>query len=166
MTFKCGESIGFVIFDCICLMLGAASLRSAATAEVAQDMAEAAKPVLSQLDKYIITIAAEESSKTEVATAVFGIISTIYSGGCIGAVIGAFALIFFGVSLGICIHASFTLMFSFVEPGRVGLLLGVWGALYSSSRGFDTISGGGLLTLFENFNGDDLFGAYSGVFCL
>ena len=39
MTFKCGESIGFVIFDCICLMLGAASLRSAATAEVAGEMA-------------------------------------------------------------------------------------------------------------------------------
>ena len=77
-----------------------------------------------------------------------------------------FALTFFGVSLGICIHASFILMFTFVEPGRVGLLLGVWGALYSYSRGFATISGGGLLTLFKTFNGDDVFAAYSGVFCL
>ena len=77
-----------------------------------------------------------------------------------------FTLIFFGISLGICIHASFTLMFTFVETGRVGLLLGVWGALYSYSRGLATISGGGFLTLFKNFNGGDVFAAYSGVFCL
>ncbi len=77
-----------------------------------------------------------------------------------------FGLTTFGVSLGICIHASFTLMFSFVEPGRVGLLLGTWGALYAYSRGFATISGGSLLTLFKEFNGGDVFGAYSGVFGL
>ena len=77
-----------------------------------------------------------------------------------------FSLTLFGVSLGICIHASFTLMFSFVEPGRVGLLLGIWGALYAYSRGFATISGGGLLTLFETWNGGDMFGAYGGVFGL
>ena len=52
-------------------------------------MAEAAKPVLSKLEEYIVTISAETSSKTDVATAVFGIISTIYSGGCIGEVISA-----------------------------------------------------------------------------
>ena len=89
MSLKCGEAIGFVIFDCVCLFVGAASIRASATAEVAEEMAEAAKPVLSQLDKYIITIASEGSSKTDVATAVFGIISTIYSGGCLGAVISA-----------------------------------------------------------------------------
>ena len=77
-----------------------------------------------------------------------------------------FALTIFGVSLGICIHSSFTLMFTFVQPGRVGLLLGVWGALYAYSRGLATISGGGLLTLFKTLNGGDVFGAYSGVFCL
>jgi MFS transporter, BCD family, chlorophyll transporter len=75
-----------------------------------------------------------------------------------------FSLTLFVVSLVICIHASFTLMFSFVEPGRVGLLLGIWGALYS--RGFATISGGGLLTLFKTWNGGDMFGAYGGVFGL
>ena len=48
----------------------------------------------------------------------------------------------------------------------MGLLLGIWGALYSYSRGFATISGGGLLTLFKTFNGDHVFAAYSGVFCL
>ena len=74
------------------------------------------------------------------------------------------AVIVFGLSLGICIHASFTLMFSFVEPGKVGLLLGIWGALYAYSRGLATISGGGLLTLFKTLNPDDVFGSYGSIF--
>ena len=139
MTFKCGESIGFVIFDCICLMLGAASLRSAATAEVAQEMAEAAKPVLSQLDKYILTISAEESTKTEVATAVFGIISTIYSGGCLGAVIGAWLG---SLTLGNKILYAATALTTIVaavatdgvaEIGLIGLELATAGWLISDS---------------------------------
>jgi BCD family chlorophyll transporter-like MFS transporter len=77
-----------------------------------------------------------------------------------------FALTSFGISLGICIHSSFTLMFTFVERGRVGLLLGVWGALYAYSSGLATIGGGGLLTLFKTLNGGDVFGAYCGIFCL
>ncbi len=48
----------------------------------------------------------------------------------------------------------------------VGLLLGVCGAFYAYSRGFATIPGGGLLTLFKTFNGDDVFAAYGGVFGL
>ena len=74
------------------------------------------------------------------------------------------AVMLFGLLLGICIHASFTLMFSFVEPGNVGLLLGIWGALYAYSRGLATISGGGLLTLFKTLYPDDVFGSYGGVF--
>ena len=57
-------------------------------------------------------------------------------------------------------------MFTFVETGRVGFLLGVWGALYAYSRGLATISGGGLLTLFKTINSGNVFGAYSAVFCL
>ena len=70
-------------------MLGAAELRAGATAEVAEEMAEAAKPVLSKMEQYVLTIASEESSKTEVASAVFGIVSTIWSGGCLGEVLSA-----------------------------------------------------------------------------
>lgn len=88
--FDCAKSIGFVVFDSICLFLGAAALRASATAEVAEDMAKAAEPVANQLSKYIKTMSAAESTKFEVATAVFGIVSTIYSGGCLGAVLGAF----------------------------------------------------------------------------
>ena len=86
----CALGVGYVVFDCVCLFLGAASLRASVTAEVAEELAEATKPVLSQLSKYIKTIAAAESSKMDVATAVFGVISTIYSGACLGAVLSAF----------------------------------------------------------------------------
>ena len=72
----------------------------------------------------------------------------------------------FGLSLGVCMNACLTLMFSFVEPGRTGFLLGIWGAGYAYSCGLATISGGGLLTLFQAWNGGDLFGAYGGVFAL
>ena len=89
MSTDCAKSIGFVIYDCVCLLVGAVALRSAATAEAAEAVADAAKPVLNKLDKYIITMAAEESTKTEVALAVYGIVSTIYSGGCLGAVVSA-----------------------------------------------------------------------------
>ena len=86
----CAEAVGYVVFDCVCLFLGAASLRSSLTTEAAEGMAKAVQPVMSQMEKYIATMAASTSSKTDVATAVFGIISTIYSGGCLGAVLSAF----------------------------------------------------------------------------
>ena len=63
-------------------------------------------------------------------------------------------------------NACLTLMFSFVQPGLTGFLLGVWGAGYAYSCGLATISGGGLLTLLKAWNGGDLFAAYGGVFGL
>ena len=85
----CEKQIGYVIFDSVCLMLGAAELRAGVTAEAAEEMAEACKPVISKFEQYILTIASEASSTTEVATAVFGIMSTIWTGGCLSAVINA-----------------------------------------------------------------------------
>ena len=72
----------------------------------------------------------------------------------------------FGLSLGVCINACLTLMFSFVQSNRTGFLLGIWGAGYAYSSGLATITGGGLLTLFKSFNGGDAYGAYGGVFGL
>ena len=89
-AWDCGTSIGYVVFDCVCLFLGAVSLRSSLTAKAAEEIAEAAKPVASQIAKYAATMADKAASKTEVATAVFGVISTIYSGSCLGAVLSAF----------------------------------------------------------------------------
>ncbi len=86
----CGLGIGYVVFDCVCLFLGAISLRSSLTSEAAEDIAKAAEPVANKLEGYIKTMSAAASTKTEVATAVFGVISTLYSGSCLGAVISAF----------------------------------------------------------------------------
>ena len=46
----------------------------------------------------------------------------------------------FVLSLGVCMNSCLTLMFSFVQPGRTGCLLGVWGAVYAYSCGLATIS--------------------------
>ena len=85
----CEKKIGYVIFDCICLLLGAAECRAALTEEAAVEMAEAAKPVLSKMEKYIVTLADKEASTMDKASAVFNVASTIWSGGCLGAVVSA-----------------------------------------------------------------------------
>ena len=63
-------------------------------------------------------------------------------------------------------NACLTLMFSFVQPGLTGFLLGVWGAGYAYSCVLATISGGGLFTLLKACNGGDLFATYGSVFGL
>ena len=85
----CEKQIGYVLFDSVCLMLGAVELRAGVTAEAAEEMAEACKPVISKFDTYILTMAKEGASTTEIAGAVFGVMSTIWSGGCLGAVVSA-----------------------------------------------------------------------------
>ena len=72
----------------------------------------------------------------------------------------------FGLSLEVCMNACLSLMFSFVQPGRTGFLLGVWGAGYAYCCGLATICGGGLLTLLKAWNGGDWYAAYGGVFAL
>ena len=89
MVTACEKQIGYVIFDSVCLMLGAAERRAGGTAEAAEEKAEACKPVISKFDTYILTMAKEGASTTEVAGAVFGVMSTIWSGGCLGAVVSA-----------------------------------------------------------------------------
>ena len=89
MVTACEKQIGYVIFDSVCLMLGAAELRAGVTAEAAEEMAEACKPVISKFESYILTMAKEGASTTEVAGAVFGMMSTIWSGGCLSAVVSA-----------------------------------------------------------------------------
>ncbi len=69
----------------------------------------------------------------------------------------------FGLSLGLCIHSCLNLMFNFVQPGLNAVLMGVWGMGYAYARGLATISGGGLLTLFQTITGDDPMASYGGV---
>lgn len=86
----CELAVGYVIFDAVCLAVGAVALRSGATREAAAAMVEAAAPVLSKLEAAITKMAAEGASKTDVAWGVYEILKTIYSGGCLGAVVSAF----------------------------------------------------------------------------
>jgi len=85
----CGKQIGYVIADCVFLALGAGEARAALTGEAAEEIAQAAEPVISKLEQYIVVIADKEKSTKEVATAVFGVISTIWTGGCLGAVVSS-----------------------------------------------------------------------------
>jgi len=86
---SCGMAIGYVVFDAICLFIGAASLRSSLTAKCAAEIGEAAGPIESALEQYIEVLMDSNSSTTANAGAVFNIVSTIYSGGCMGAVLSA-----------------------------------------------------------------------------
>ena len=126
MASTCEKQIGYVIFDSVCLFLGAVELRAALTAEGAEAMAEAARPVLSKMEQYILTISKKESSTTEVATAGFNIMSTIWSGGCVGAVVSAWlstlsignAILYGATALG-------TLLAAFATDGAatIGLII-------------------------------------------
>ena len=89
MTSDCEKKIGYVIFDCVCLLLGAAECRAVLTEEAAEEMAEAAKPALSKMEQYIVTLASEDASTTEKAAAVFNVVSTCWSVGCLGEVVSA-----------------------------------------------------------------------------
>ena len=89
MTTDCEKKIGYVIFDCVCLLLGAAECRAVLTEEAAEEMAEAAKPALSKMEQYIVTLASEDASTTEKAAAVFNVVSTCWSVGCLGEVVSA-----------------------------------------------------------------------------
>lgn len=86
----CELAVGYVIFDVICLAIGGVSLRSSVNRETAEAIAEAAAPVLSKIEADIAKIAAQEASYTDIAWAVFDILKTIWSGGCLGAVLSAF----------------------------------------------------------------------------
>ena len=89
-TWDCATGIGFVIYDCVCLFLGADGARAGATEDEAKAIAKAAEPVLSEIEKTVGELAKEGASAYDKACAVFSIIKTIYNGGCLGAVVAAF----------------------------------------------------------------------------
>jgi hypothetical protein len=86
----CALNIGYVVFDVICLAIGAVGLRAGATAETAEKVAEAAKPVMSKLETIIAKMSAEGASKTDLATGTFKILQILWSGNALGAVLSAF----------------------------------------------------------------------------
>lgn len=81
---------GLFAFDCLALFLGAGHLRSSVTEEAATALAEATKDLTQNFSRYAQTIKSSDSSRSEIAAAVFGVVSTIYSGGCLSNVLKAF----------------------------------------------------------------------------
>jgi len=86
----CYMNVGYVIFDVICLALGAVSLRKSVSAATIANTANAVTPVLSEIEKIIVSMSKAGATKSDLAWGVFNILRTIYAGGCLGAVFSAF----------------------------------------------------------------------------
>ena len=86
----CQMAIGYVVFDVVCLAVGAVGLRATVKASTVEAMAHAVTPVLSKIEVSISRMAAQGASKTDIAWGVFDILKTIYTGGSLGAVFSAF----------------------------------------------------------------------------
>lgn len=86
----CEKAIGYVVFDALCLALGAVGLRAAVSGATIEAMTRAAAPAMSQIERIIATMAAPGAGVTDYARGIFNILKAIYSGGCLGAVFSAF----------------------------------------------------------------------------
>ena len=86
----CQMAIGYVVFDVVCLAVGAVGLRASVNARTIESMAEAVAPVLSKIEVTIARMGEAGASNTDVAWGVFKILQTIYTGGSLGAVFSAF----------------------------------------------------------------------------
>ncbi len=87
---NCQMAIGYVVFDCLCLALGAVGLRAGVNSATIEAIGGAVAPVASKLEVAIAKMAAEGASKLDIAKGVFEVLKTIYSGGMLGAVFSAF----------------------------------------------------------------------------
>ena len=88
-TMDCVLGVGYVVFDCVCLMIGAVAIRGSLNPTSAKAVGKAAQPVMNALEKYIAALSKEGATTASKAGAVFNIMSTIWSGGCLGAVFAA-----------------------------------------------------------------------------
>jgi BCD family chlorophyll transporter-like MFS transporter len=78
-----------------------------------------------------------------------------------------FALVLFGYGAGVGTNACLTLMLGLTSPQLAGTFIGLWGLAQAYARGFATVAGGGLLSLFGGFFGNqNSYGAYASVFLL
>jgi len=135
----CQMAIGYVIFDVICLAVGAVGLRSSVKPQTIVAMAQAAAPAMSKIELIIARMGAQGASKSTLAWGVFDILKTIVSGGCLGAVVSAFTdsltwwdMILYGVTAVATIVAALaTDGLAFVA--EVIVLLATFGFLVSDS---------------------------------
>ena len=83
MCGECNTHIGYVIYDCLCLVLGSQEMRDRATDADARVLAAAAEPVRDSIKSNILVIADDVSDRTEKAESVFTIVNKLYSSGCL-----------------------------------------------------------------------------------
>jgi BCD family chlorophyll transporter-like MFS transporter len=102
-----------------------------------------------------------------------GVISAIFlvamaaSGALQSVPLFKFALVLFGYGAGVGTNACLTLMLGLTSPQLAGTFIGLWGLAQAYARGFATVAGGGLLSLFgEFFGSQNSYGAYASVFLL
>jgi BCD family chlorophyll transporter-like MFS transporter len=102
-----------------------------------------------------------------------GVISAIFlvamaaSGALQSVPLFKFALVLFGYGAGVGTNACLTLMLGLTSPQLAGTFIGLWGLAQAYARGFATVAGGGLLSLFGGFFGSqNSYGAYASVFLL
>ena len=86
MTDECNIQIGYVVYDCMCLILGATEMRKYANDAEARIIAAAAEPALSGIKLNVLKIADPASNKTDVSGAAYKIVAAIYSSGCLAEV--------------------------------------------------------------------------------
>ena len=86
----CVLNIGYVVFDVICLAIGGVGLRGSMSASTARALGEAVEPVIPKIVEICAKISRDGASFYDQAKGVFQILSTIWSGGMLGAVVGAF----------------------------------------------------------------------------
>ena len=79
----CSTHIGYVIYDCICLALGAGEMRDKITDVDAKVIAAAADPAIIAIKNEVYTISDIASDRAEIASAAFTIVSTLHSTGCL-----------------------------------------------------------------------------------
>jgi len=106
---------------------------------VAEAVGNAAKPSLSAIETIIADITAESATITDVAWGVYKILKTIYSAGCLGAVIDAFLtslsywqkILYGATALGTIVAAVATDGVAFV--GEIVIELATFGFLVDDS---------------------------------
>jgi len=86
----CVLAVGYVVFDVICLGIGAVGLRASVKPSTIEAMATAAAPLVSKLDGYIAAIAKDGASALDKGKAIFNILKLIFNGGQFKAIFKAF----------------------------------------------------------------------------
>ena len=83
MCGDCNTHLGYIVYDCMCLVLGATEMREKMSNTDARVLAAAAEPALMNIKEQVSIIADPGAERAEIATAAYQIVSGIYASGCL-----------------------------------------------------------------------------------